>query len=166
MKEELENYLSKGIEKEDYEFLKNYHESNLIFLLEFLQDSKILSNHPIISAIKDELDRRKKLSEEFVNKLKEKYLNQYICYNLKDGLGSYTIFKVSDIKKVHKDYCEICYSISISNVDGDYSINNYKNGNIKLYSDLEEENLEIITEKDYKKEFDKAIEYYKSLYKI
>lgn len=163
-KERLKNYLSKISKKvENYEFLKDYHESNLIFIQEFLQDSKVLSNHPIVQAIKDELDRRKKISEEFVNGLKKKFLGKYIRYNLNDGLGSYTIFKVSDVKRVHKDYCEVCYSVSVSNVDGDYSINNYRSGSIKLYSNFEENNLQVITKEDYKKEFDKAIEYYKSL---
>lgn len=170
MKEKLKNYLSKISQltkdefKEDYEFLKDYHESNLVEIKEFLEDIKTTcSIKNILQAIDEELNRRKKISEEFIGKLKEKYLNQYIRYNLKDGLGSYMVFKVQDIRKVFKDYCDLCYSISVSNVDGDYSINKYKDASIKLYSDLEEDKLELITEEDYKEEFNKAIEYYKSL---
>lgn len=169
MKEKLSGFLSnisnKKENKEDYEFLKEYHESNLIFIQEFLQDSKILSNHPIVKAINDELERRKKITEDFVNKLKEKYLNQYIRYNFKDGLNSYSVFKILDIKKINKDYYEICYHVIVSNVDGEYSINNYKNGSIKLYSNLEETKIEIITQEEYKKEFNKALKYYISLEK-
>ena len=93
----LSKISNKKESEEYYEFLKEYHESNLIFIQEFLQDSKILSNHPIVKAINDELERRKKITEDFVNKLKEKYLNQYIRYNFKDGLGSYSVFKVFTI---------------------------------------------------------------------
>ena len=140
--------ISNKKESEDYEFLKEYHESNLIFIQEFLQDSKILSNHSIVKAIDDELERRRKITEDFVNKLKEKYLNQYVRYNFRDGLGSYSVFKVSDIKKVHKDYGEYCISTK---------------GSVKLYSDLEETKIEIITQEEYKKEFNKALKYYISL---
>ena len=154
--------ISNKKESKDYEFLKEYHESNLIFIQEFLQDSKILSNHPIVKAIDDELKRRKKITEDFVNKLKEKYLNQYVKYNFKDGLGSYSVFKVSDIKKVHKDYCEIYHTVVVSNVDGEYCIDNNK-GSIKLYSNLEETKLEVITQEEYKSEFNKALKYYISL---
>lgn len=153
--------ISNKKESEDYEFLKEYHESNLIFIQEFLQDSKILSNHPIVKAIDDELERRRKITEDFVNKLKEKYLNQYVRYNFRDGLGSYSVFKVLDIKKVNKDYCEFYHSVVVSNVDGEYRISN--KGSIKLYSNLEETKIEIITQEEYKKEFNKALKYYISL---
>ena len=153
--------ISNKKESEDYEFLKEYHESNLIFIQEFLQDSKILSNHSIVKAIDDELERRRKITEDFVNKLKEKYLNQYVRYNFRDGLGSYSVFKVSDIKKVHKDYCEFYHSVVVSNVDGEYCIST--KGSVKLYSDLEETKIEIITQEEYKKEFNKALKYYISL---
>jgi len=170
MKEKLKSYLLKILQvtkteiKEDYEFLREYHESNLTFIKEFLEEVNIAySIKNVMQAINDELDRRKRLSEEFVNKVKEKYLNQYIRYNLKDGLGSYIVLKVSNIGKTHGDYIDLYYSVSISNVDGDYSIQNYKDGSIKLYSDLEETKINIITEKEYKEEFNNAIEYYKSL---
>ena len=168
MKEKLKSCLSKisQITKKDknYEFLKGYHESNLTLIKEFLECVDVAcSIKNIIQAINEELNRRKKISEEFVNTLKEKYLNKYIRYNSRDGLGSYEVFKVLDVKKVHRDYYSLCYSVSISNIDGEYIINNYKYGSINLYSNLEENKIELITEEIYKEEFKKAIEYYKSL---
>ena len=150
--------------KEDYEFLKEYHESNLIMLVEFLEEldlNKPVSN--ILNAIKKELDRRKNITDEFVNTLKEKYLNKYIRYNYNDGLGTYTIFKVTDIKKTKKEYCDLYYSVKVSNVDGNYTIESFENASLKIYCELEQERIEVITEDEYKEEFNKAIEYYKSL---
>lgn len=172
-REKLKNYLSKILktttEQEDvkegiYEFLKDYHETSLTFLKEFLEEVNINESvENIIKNIERELSRRKSVSEELINELKKKYLNQYIRYNYKDGLGSYIVTKVIDINKTNKDYCDLYYSVSVSNVDGDYTINSYKSASIKIYSDLEQEKIEVITEEEYKDEFNKAIEYYKSL---
>lgn len=112
--------------------------------------------------VKKEEKRRNQIElkgEEVVKKFLLKYVRFEIC----DGLGSYEVWKVKRVD----DYGNNTYSLYpdsgiVSNVDGMYSIDSYlEDVVIETTDDLKR--LTVITKEEYEAEFEKAIEYYKSL---
>lgn len=110
-----------------------------------------------------EEENRRSLVELSGEEIMKKYLLGYVRYELCDGLGSYEVWKVARID----DYGNKTYSLYpdktiVSNIDGMYSIDVYSEDVvIETLDDLKR--ITPITKEEYDAEFQKAIEYYKSL---
>lgn len=146
----------------EYDIIKECSKSNLIFIKEFLQEFKNSETiGSIIKKITNELDLRDNIRKNNLTEVKEKYLNQYVKIILR-GLGTYIIFKVVEVKEVNKEI-RLYYYNSISNIDGCYDIS--INDSYYIYHNNYSSEINIITKEEYDSEFEKAIKYYRDIYK-
>lgn len=127
-----------------------------------LKEYPNLKCYELLDILKDEEVRRKQIElsgEEII----KKFLLNYIRFNVGDGLGSYEVWKVRRIDDCgNKTYILYPADGTVSNVDGIYSIDSYLD-NIVIETTDDLKKLTVITKEEYEAEFEKAIEYYKSL---
>jgi hypothetical protein len=96
--------------------------------------------------------------------LTKKFLLKYIKFELCDGIGSYEVWKVGrmDIDDDRKQYTLYPDKLMILNTDGEYSIDTYTE-EVIIETEDDLKRLTVITKEEFNSEFEKAIEYYKSL---
>lgn len=127
-------------------------------LKEYLQ-SKCLD---LYNLLKNE-EHRRTVPELSGPEVIKKFLFRYVKFEIPGGIGGYEVWKVSRVN----DYGNKTYSLYpdkpiVSNIDGIYSIDTYlEDLTIETSDDLKR--LTVITEEEYLKEFENALEYYKSL---
>ena len=140
----------------------NLSDNNIKLVKALLKEYPNLKCCELLDILKDEEARRKQVElsgEEII----KKFLLKYIRFDIGDGLGSYEVWKVKRVD----DFGNKTYSLYpekgiVSNVDGVYSIDSYlEDIVIETIDDLKK--LTVITKEEYEAEFEKAIEYYKSL---
>lgn len=126
------------------------------FLLQ-AHDENISGVLKLIKEIRSELRNRKNYIEA-EEKIKKYYLGKYVRSNYGTGIG---IFKVDKVKynELSKVF-EISTGVEINIEDGVYSI---EEDSVVFFPAQYLTGVELIDEKTYSEEFDKAIEYYKSL---
>ena len=137
------------------EYTKEELEVIETFLLQ-AHDENISGVLKLIKEIRSELRNRKNYIES-EEKIKD-YLGKYVRSNYGTGIG---IFKVDEVKynELSKVF-EISTGVEINIEDGVYSI---EEDSVVLFPAQYLTGVELIDEKTYSEEFDKAIEYYKSL---
>lgn len=116
----------------------------------------------LIYIIKDEEERRRQSDLDEIE-ITRKFYDQYVRFDLEDGIGSYEVWKVKSIKNYgNKMYSIYPEELIVSNVDGAYSIDRYlEDVTIETTNDLKK--FTVISKEDYDAEFEKAIEYIRSL---
>ena len=126
------------------------------FLLQ-AHDENINGVLKLIKEIRSELRNRKNYIEA-EEKIKKDYLGKYVRSNYGTSIG---IFKVDEVKynKLSKVF-EISTGVEINIEDGVYYI---EEDSVVFFPAQYLTGVELIDEKTYSEEFDKAIEYYKSL---
>ena len=139
--------------------LSKYTKEELEVIETFLLQARDENISGVLKLIKEIRNRKKYIEAE--EKIKKDYLGKYVRSNY--GTGSIGIFKVDKVKynELRKMF-EISTSVEINIEDGVYSIEE----DSVLYFPaqyLTGVEVELIDEKTYSEEFDKAIEYYKSL---
>jgi hypothetical protein len=88
-----------------------------------------------------------------------------VKFDLGDGLGSYEVWKVKriDVDDDRKQYSLYPDVTVISNVDGIYSIDTYLD-EVVIETDSDLKKFTVISKEEYDKEFQNALDYYKSLW--
>lgn len=126
-----------------------------------LKEYPNLKCYELLDILKDEEVRRKQIDLQGEEVIK-KFLLKYVRFELCDGLGSYEVWKVKRIDVYeNKTYSLYPDKGIVSNIDGTYSIDSYlEDVVIETTDDLK--NFTVIPKEEYDKEFEKAIEYYKS----
>lgn len=146
--------------------LKNLTNKQLDTFDSVLREYPNLSCLELRDLIRDEQTRR---STPSLNEAEivSKFLLKYIKLEFNDGIGSYEIWKIARVDDLgNKTF--VLYPdksvASISNIDGEYSISTYLE-NVTIETDEDLEAFTVINKEEYDSEFEKAIEYYKSLKK-
>ncbi len=127
-----------------------------------LKEYPNLKCRDLLDLLKKEEDRRD-LPKLNGIELTKKFLLSYVKYDLNDGLGSYEVWKVGRID----DFGNNTYSLYpdktiVANVDGVRTIDTYvEDVFIETESDIER--FTVISKDEYDEEFEKAIDYYKSI---
>ena len=137
--------------------LSKYTKEELEAIETFLLQAHHEKISGVLKLIKEIRNRKKYIEAE--EKIKKDYLGKYVRSNYGTGIG---IFKVDEVKynELSKVF-EISTGVEINIEDGVYSIE----GDSVVYIPTQYLTgvVELIDEKTYSEEFDKAIEYYKSL---
>lgn len=129
------------------------------FLLE-AHDENVNGVLQLIKEIRSELRNRKNCIEA-EEKIKKTYLGKYVRIDYGTGLGTFGTFKVGEVKYNElEETIELSTKVEIYINDGIYSIEENSEVGINPQS---LSNIELIDEKTYSDEFNKAIEHYKSL---
>lgn len=138
--------------------LSKYTKEELEVIETFLLQARDENISGVLKLIKEIRNRKKYIEAE--EKIKKDYLGKYVRSNY--GTGSIGIFKVDKVKynELRKMF-EISTSVEINIEDGVYSIE--EDSVLFFPAQYLLTGVELIDEKTYSEEFDKAIEYYKSL---
>ena len=136
--------------------LSKYTKEELEVIETFLLQARDENISGVLKLIKEIRNRKKYIEAE--EKIKKDYLGKYVRSNYGTGIG---IFKVDEVKynELSKVF-EISTGVEINIEDGVYSI---EEDSVVLFPAQYLTGVELIDEKTYSEEFDKAIEYYKSL---
>ena len=137
--------------------LSEYTKEELEAIETFLLQAHDENVFKLIQEIRSELSNRKNYIEA-EEKIKKDYLGKYVRSDYGAGIG---IFKVDEVKynELRKVF-EISTGVEINIEDGVYSI---EEDSVVFFPAQYLTGVELIDEKTYSEEFDKAIEYYKSL---
>ena len=139
-------------------------EKNLIILENVLRNYPKLTIIELLDLVRKEKTRRSSPQLKGQEIIK-KFLLKYVRFDLHDGLGSYEVWKVRriDVNDERNQYSLYPDISIVSNVDGNYSIDTYlEEAIIETNDDLNR--FTIITKEEYDKEFQNALNYYKSLW--
>jgi hypothetical protein len=139
--------------KEDLENIENF--------LQSARDNKLTGVLQVIKEIREELQKRVTFKEAELE-LQKKYLGAYVSFDYETGLGISSVFKVD---KVSYDEFEgvllLSTNAEVCLLESGYSIEH--DSTIPIYPEQIKNSLKKIDKAEYDAEFDKAIEYYKSL---
>jgi hypothetical protein len=137
----------------------------LAILEDVLRDNPKLTSIELLDLVRKEKSRR---SEPQLKgpEITKKFLLKYVRFELCDGLGSYEVWKVKriDVDDDRKQYSIYPDSPTVSNVDGDYSIDTYLE-EVTIETDGDLKKFTVIDKEEYDREFQKALDYYKNLKK-
>ena len=131
--------------------LRKYPNLNCCEVLDLLKNEEKRRNTPTLNGIE----------------ITKRFLNSYIRYEICDGLGSYEVWKVRrvDVDDDRKQYVLYPNSLIISNIDGNYSIDEYLE-DITVETEDELKKFTVISKEEYDKEFNKALDHYMKLKNI
>ena len=120
----------------------------------------------VLDLLKNEEKRRNTPTLNGIE-ITKRFLNSYIRYEICDGLGSYEVWKVRrvDVDDDRKQYVLYPNSLIISNIDGNYSIDEYLE-DITVETEDELKKFTVISKEEYDKEFNKALDHYMKLKNI
>lgn len=144
--------------------LRSYKKEDLETIENFLQearDNKLTSVLQVIKEIQKELNERVTFKEA-ESELQKEYLGAYVSFDYETGLGISSVFKVEKIS--YDEFEGVLYlstNAEICLLDSCYSIEH--NSTVPIYPWQIKNSLRKIDKAEYDMEFDKAIEYYKSL---
>lgn len=144
--------------------LKEYRKEDLESIEDFLQearDNKLTGVLQVIKEIRKELDSRI-VFKEAESELQKEYLGAYVSFDYETGLGISSVFKVEKVS--YDEFEGVLYlstNAEVCLLDSGYSIEH--KSTIPIYPGQIKNSLKKIDKSVYDAEFDKAIEYYKSL---
>lgn len=144
---------------------RNLSNEQLELLDQVLRDNARLDIPELLDLVRKETSRRSELHIGGTE-ITKRFLLKYVKYDIRDGLGSYEVWRVGriDTDDDLKQYTLYPESPMVSKIDGNYSIDSYlEEVIIETPSDLSR--VTVIEKEEYDREFTNALEYYKNLRK-
>jgi hypothetical protein len=150
--------------KQKIDILRDLKKDQLSILENVLRNYPKLTTLELLDLIRKENTRRS-LPQLRGTEITKQFLLKYVKFDLCDGLGSYEVWKVKriDVDDDRKQYSLYPDVTVISNVDGIYSIDTYLD-EVVIETDSDLKKFTVISKEEYDKEFQNALDYYKSLW--